>query len=160
MRDGGRSLKEEALERDYPKLRRSTVCAYCTGPKEVGLVVCWRCNREEKQFTAKTGRTVIGRRSFTPCSTEPRFKTSLPLNRGEDRVVSLASRFCKTGWQLPCREGNLRRSPPRRSPGSFPGNRLRLRQRKAAGPGAVTTAKLKTKDVRLCTTWSRPRSTP
>jgi hypothetical protein len=56
MRDGGRSLKEEALERDYPKLRRSTVCAYCTGPKEVGLVVCWRCNREEKQFTAKTGQ--------------------------------------------------------------------------------------------------------
>jgi hypothetical protein len=30
---------------DHPNLRRSTVCPFCSKPKERGLVVCWQCYR-------------------------------------------------------------------------------------------------------------------
>jgi hypothetical protein len=33
---------------DNPRVRRGFTCPLCLGPKDAGLVVCWPCNREQK----------------------------------------------------------------------------------------------------------------
>jgi hypothetical protein len=33
---------------DNPRVRRGFTCPLCYGPKDAGLVVCWPCNRQEK----------------------------------------------------------------------------------------------------------------
>lgn len=37
------------MTEQYQRVRKMTVCPSCLDRKEVGLVLCWQCHREQKR---------------------------------------------------------------------------------------------------------------